>query len=232
MVVSPSDFYKFIGNDGYDRLVAEGIIGEMNFTEEMFNMHPDTVAYKLNCVGMNDQTYGKFIETKVADYLKGEINMNEFRQYLPFFDIDKFITFCSPRRSRDTRAMTPTSENKAKYDLIFNNYLIDVKTYKKGFTEHKLRAFYLQILIYYALLVKEDKIEGLHYMAILNPVSGQFLYAPIQNVSINNLLLVFDNCKKSIVNTLLDNNIIELEQDTGNCFGGIFTSLLRLLGIS
>jgi hypothetical protein len=206
MVTSPSCFYKFIGDKGFDRLIKEEIIKEMKF--ERTELCNGKAKYKLKCSGMNDQAYGKFIEEHICNFLMGKLTT--LIEYIPSFDIDKFINMCKGSISRVSTGASTGGRGSVKYDLLYNNYLIDIKTYKHKFTNTQLKSFYLQLLIYYSLLKKQG-IKSIKYIAILNPISGVFLRIDVKGIDVDNLLIIFNGCN-DIVDTLIDKSIVKLKK--------------------
>lgn len=183
-MVTPSTFYSFIGDNGYRKLIESGVIVDHNF-KHIEMSYSGILHHKVGITSMNDQAYGKFIEQVLYSFLKGETSKDKFRKYLPDFNIENFIKTCSP-------CHRVSSGKDIKYDMILGDYLIDIKTYKHKFTKKNFKSFYLQLITYYSLLLRSG-VKGLKYLAILNPVSGDFYYTPVPK-DIDRIIKIYKGC--------------------------------------
>ena len=164
-MVSPSTFYKLIQKKGYKSLVDRKIIPDKDSLIEVnFNKGVRNPNYKIGFKECNDTKYGKIIEDDIVDFM---INYgNNIFTNLPSVKITEFKKFCD---NKSTSKLTYLKNNKIHYDLMYRDFIIDVKTYKdyNSFTSiSNKESFVLQLSIYYSLL-DENVRKNIRYLASL-----------------------------------------------------------------
>lgn len=190
-MVSPSTFYKLIQKKGYKSLVDRKIIpSDESLNEVNFNNGKCNPNYKMGFKEHNDTNYGKIVEDGVVDFM---VNYgNSIFSYLPGIKIDDFKKLC------DNMSVSKliNRDNKVNYDLMYRDFIIDVKTYKNysSFTSvHNKESFVLQLSIYYSLL--EEKIrKKIKYLAIYNPLFDYVLYFKTSYVDHKLLMDLYKSC--------------------------------------
>lgn len=181
-MVSPSQFYKSIGQKGYELIVANKIISNKHIVHDMsfppeYNIHTDT-------------QYGKYVEQLLIDYLRTD-NSKKIKNELPNINLLGFKKLC-----KGSIPIT-TSSNDIKYDLLYGKCLIDVKAYKNEFSEKEIHSFNLQLSLYYSMLDKRTK-SLIKKLVIYNPIRNVLIMFDSKNVNTKKLLDVYNYINESI----------------------------------
>jgi len=176
MVLSPSNFYKIIGDNGYKKLLNAGVIICENYREIDIS---GFITYDTT-----KRVIGKQVELEIYDILSGKSNK------LLAYDVSTTTLFES-LGGMGRLARTGTKSNC--FDIIYGDNLIDVKAYCKKFTQKQIRSFHLQLLIYYCYNVTNK----INYLCILNPLRGIILKMKISltNKQCKKIIKIYEECK-------------------------------------
>lgn len=209
-----STFYDIIGKDNFNILLEKKILpNRSNFTIENFEFH-ESPKYKdiITILKMNEKN--KLIEFLVCEYIK------------------KYGVFNTEKQSKmdDYICINSISSSKVKYDLLYKDILVDIKCYKKEFTDSQFNKFILQLALYYIYIMMElsklyssnISVYKIKYIVILNPITGKLYKCNTNLIHTHELVSItekynislkncFENIKKTedIVKQQIDNKPTE-----------------------
>lgn len=176
--VTPCKFYDCLKLEEYNSLIKDGIIpDETSLIKKVCNVSNICCSEDKLCFTCNPIKF----QNMIIRYLKRKRVKDDPKNILKTIDIDEFTKVCTDNgkccKIRSTRRYS-----KIKYDLIYGNYLLDIKCYKKEkFTTSQLRRFICQVSIYYSLLNKTQK-KDIKYLGIYNPLYNILYQFPIEKV--------------------------------------------------
>ena len=210
-MVSASTFYKYIGVNGYKKLLEKKIVP----SDDKYIVKNIGLAnqYKLNYTG-NSTAYGKFIETKIIATLQGKDDT--IKTFLPNLDIESI-------KKEFGNEIILTNDKKNLYDLICGNTIVDIKTYKKKvFSIADIRSFMIQTIMYYIHL-NENMKNKINNIAIYNPIANNIISVSIKEFDV---LILSDIYNKSlnIIDSYFNLKIAKPMKKNLFTFLGIYTN--------
>ena len=216
-MISPSIFYNHIGNmNGYNKLVKDEILPDLM----KYVIKIDIKNFRnIKILELSDVN-GKKIEQLICEFFnKKSIRSNknqEIQKNIKGCNLHGFIDFLDNYKSNSNKSINNIKmcDKNIEADLLYNNFLIDIKAYINKFNQSDIIKTFIQIIIYFSYLRKDYIIKRL---GIYIPTQNVFYYIDthILDNYIDKFLSFYINYNKPIeqIPLLEDDKIItELPQ--------------------